>query len=214
MLLVAFIVFARYLDCRFPHSPYRYRLLVLALFGLWPIGVFFRMAYSESTLVAGTLIVLLGIAQGWHIVILAFLTGLVTAVRPVGLAVTAAFFIHVVATPNPGHRRRVLLALATMPVACWGLIVYMGYQYVAFGNPVAFAQTQEHWDYTKRFTGPEKTHDLRHKAESLLAAEPIWGVYTPDLMRNWRYRNPTDPSHGSTVSGKGKSEVESKDSRT
>jgi hypothetical protein len=188
MLVGAFILFAAYLRSQSPKHPAHAGWLALALFGLWPAGFFFRMTYSESTFLAVTLLVLLGMLRRWPLVVLVLLAGLATAARPVGVAVAAAILAHVVCDPSRGSvGRRLVLALASSPLACWGLIAYMAYQYVAFGHPLAFAQTQEHWGVVR-----PSYNDLWHKVESLLAGEPLWGVYTPDPVRNWQRLNSQD----------------------
>ena len=46
----------------------------------------------------------------------------------------------------------------------------MGYQYAAFGDPLAFAKTQEHWSTRGVVSASDK-------ALALLSYEPIWSVY-------------------------------------
>ncbi len=182
MLLSTFIAFSAFLRSRNPQDASFNTFLILAVFGLWPAGFFFRMIYSESTFLFFSVLVLLGIIRRWPLLILAFLTGLVTAVRPVGLAVTAALVWHILSDASRGpFRRRSLLALAYAPIVCWGLIAYVAYQYLAFDAPFAFAQTQKHWNYMGTLQ-----YDLELKVESLLTAEPIWSVYTSDPLRTWR----------------------------
>ncbi len=182
MLLGAFIVFSAYLRSRWPDADRRSRLVVLAVFGLWPAGFFFRMAYSESTFLLVMLLVLLGMVRRWPLPILAGLSGLVTAVRPVGVAVTAALLWHVLTDVQRGPiSRRLYLGLLCLPLALWGLLAYMTYQGYQFNTPLAFAQTQEHWSHPR-----SSKRDFDGKVESLLTAEPVWGVYVPDSIRNWK----------------------------
>jgi hypothetical protein len=78
-------------------------------------------------------------------------------------------------------RGRLLLRAALLaPLACWGLLAYMLYQQLAFATPWAFVQTQEHWTL-----GMPADRRWQAKAESLLALEPIWGVYNPESQRYW-----------------------------
>jgi len=58
-----------------------------------------------------------------------------------------------------------------LPLACWGLLAYLGYQWLQFGEPLAFAKTQEHWQ-------ARETGGFFDKALSLASLEPIWATYT------------------------------------
>lgn len=82
------MLLARYVRVRWPEATAGQRGLVMAIFGLWPLGLFFRMPYAESLFVCGTLVVLYGMVCGWPLLVLALLTGLMTAVRPLGVALT------------------------------------------------------------------------------------------------------------------------------
>jgi hypothetical protein len=199
MLLLSFVLFSVYLRAKWPNVPANVRSSVVGIFALWPAGFFFRMTYSESTLLFFLLIFLYGITRRWPLPVLAVLAGFVTATRPVGVAATAAFFWYVVTdTSRGGVLRRLLLALVYTPIAAWGLFAYMGYQYERFGNPLAFAQTQEHWT-----NGAPLHPEPWEKVESLMAGEPIWGCYdhlsirywgrgdsTGNIFFNWTFWNP------------------------
>ena len=98
------------------------------------------------------------------------------------MAITAALMWYILCDPSRGSLvRRAMLAIVYLPVGAWGLLAYMGYQYVEFGNPLAFAQTQEHWTF-----GIPYHPEPGEKLESLLALEPIWGCYDPDSLRYWK----------------------------
>jgi hypothetical protein len=153
---------------------------VLLAFGLWPTTFFFRMGYSESLFILCALLTLHGIMRGWPLVPLALTAGVATGVRPVGLAVTFAFLFYVVQLPGT-WAARLGRAIACVPLAAWGLLVYMGYLYRVFGNPLAFVQTQEHWT----FPVPPANRDFWAKALSLATLEPIRGVYDSVSPRFW-----------------------------
>lgn len=176
----AFVLMAGYLRTRWPGASGTQRALALAVFGLWPAGLFFRMPYAESLFLCGTLAVLYGMARGWPLLPLALLTGFVTATRPVGVALTAAFAWHLLTRPGESWGVRLARLAALGPVACWGLLAYMAYQAHAFGDPFAFARTQEHWTML-----PPRPGGWQDKAWSLLTLEPVWGVYLPGGPRYW-----------------------------
>jgi hypothetical protein len=188
-LLVAFVLLARYVRLRWPEATAEQRGVVLAVFGLWPLGLFFRMPYAESLFLCVTLALLYGMARGWPFWMLALVAGLGTAVRPVGVALTAAFVWHVLVQPGSRLRAKLGRVLLLSPLACWGLMAYMSYQWLAFGTPLAFAQTQEHWN----FLAPED-RGWPAKLSSLATLEPIWGVYVPSSHRYWdSIRSPGAP---------------------
>lgn len=184
-LLGAFVLLVRYVRLRWPEATAGQREFVLLVFGLWPLGLFFRMPYTESLFLCGTLAVLYGVARAWPLLPLALLTGSVTAVRPVGVAVTAAFLWHILTQPGIRPWAKVGRILILAPLACWGLLAYMAYQWLAFDTPLAFAQTQEHW-----IMQAPSDHNWPAKWRSLALLEPIWGVYVPDSSRYWANVSP------------------------
>jgi hypothetical protein len=179
-LMGAFMLLARWVRVGWPDATADQRMLVLAVFGLWPMTLFFRMPYAESLFLCGTLAVLYGMARRWPLIVLAVLAGLVTAVRPVGVAVTAAFVWHVLTQSGSRPWAKASRAAVLTPLACWGLLAYIGYQWQAFDAPLAFAQTQENWTM-----GAPDDRSWQAKAVSLLTLEPIWGVYEPSSRRYW-----------------------------
>jgi hypothetical protein len=64
------------------------------------------------------------------------------------------------------------------PLAAWGLLAYMAFQWWAFGEPLAFAKTQQFW--SRRPPEP-----FGERVLALLAWEPIWSVYTPRMPGYW-----------------------------
>ena len=102
MLAGAFVILSAYLRSRSPQDDLPNRFLVLALFGTWPAGFFFRMPYSESTFLFFMLLVLCGMVRRWPLPVLVLVCGCATAARPVGVAVTAALAWHILADDNRG----------------------------------------------------------------------------------------------------------------
>ncbi len=179
-LLAAFVLLARYVRLRWPEATAGQRGMVLVVFGLWPLGLFFRMPYSESLFLCSMLALLYGMARRWPLAVLAVLAGFGTAVRPVGVALTAAFAWYVLTRTGQSWGKKAAWVLLLTPLACWGLLSYMGYQWLAFGTPWAFAQTQEHWSM---LAPPDRSWPA--KLGSLAILEPIWGAYLPDYPRYW-----------------------------
>ena len=189
--LVSLVLISSYTRARWPESTPGQRFSVVALFGLWPMGVFYHMPYAESLFAACSLAVFVGMARGWSLATLAVLAGLTTAVRPVGVALTLAVMVH--AWQLPDRRLRSRLALLTMlaPLASWGLLAYMAYQYEEFGDPLAFARTHQFWTHH----APDDL-SFSAKAKSLVTLEPIWGLFHPDSPRFYRHWSEAPPWTG------------------
>jgi hypothetical protein len=185
---VALVLISAYLRTRFPDEPPYTRLTTLTLIGLWPIGFYFRIGYSESLFLAVLALLLLGLARRWPVALLALMAGAATGIRPVGVAATVAVSVHVLLDASRGPlRSRILTAALLVPLGCSGLLAYMGYQKATFGDPLAFAQTQRHWVL---YHPPADAGPL-HKWARLAVAEPIWNVYVPDSPRHWSRIDPS-----------------------
>ncbi|MGH7171280.1 MAG: mannosyltransferase family protein [Gemmataceae bacterium] len=152
-----------------------YACLALALF---PVGFFFRMAYSESLFLLLAILVLYGLVRRWPIVVVAALVGLATAARPVGLALAPPLLLAGWRRYPSGDRRRAALVLAA-PLCVWGLAAYMVFQYVRFGDALAFAKAQIHWS----FRAPSSPEEKLLAAASL---ESLWSVYDESSPAYWR----------------------------
>ena len=170
-------------------STQRGELALLAL-GFSPASLFFRMTYSESLFMLVELMFLLGCYRKWSLGELAFLAGLGTAIRPVGLAFPFTLMWFILHDSAEGSwLRRIGKVVLVSPLACWGLLVFMGEQWMEFSNPIAFAEIQRNWHRMPLDT------PAYEKVMALLTGEPIWGVYTADPRQSWMT---TDP-HGNPV---------------
>jgi len=168
----------QYTRCRFPYAPPQlagYAVLALALV---PPGFFFRMAYSDSLFLFLAILCLYGLEKRWSLVIVAFLIGLSTAARAVGVALIVPLLFEIW-DRYEFRIRQLAVTIATLLLCGWGLLAYMGYQYEAFGNALAFSQTQENWAFRSR-----PNSDDRWLA--VLVGEPIWSVYIPSSSAYWR----------------------------
>ena len=180
-LIAAFAFFSAYLR----KESLLTRWCSLAVLALWPVGISFRVAYSESMLLAVLALIMLGLARRWPIVVLAVIAGAATGVRAVGVAASAAVLLHLLMDASRGTlKKRFLSAAALAPITVWGLLAYMLFQYVQFDTPLAFVQTQKHWS----FYVPEHREPI-YKAMRLAIAEPIWGSYIPGSKRHWTIAN-------------------------
>jgi hypothetical protein len=181
--LAALAFLSAFLRSRYPDQTLARRAITLALIGLNPAGLYFRTAYSESLFLAVAALFMLGLARRWPILVVALVAGAATGVRAVGVACTAAVLLHVLFDRERGSfGRRVLTAAALAPIACWGLLAFMAYQWAEFNNPFAFAIAQKHWG-----NGITPFGDIISPAVRLAILEPVWNAYVPDSGRFWTF---------------------------
>lgn len=166
-----FVVLAAYARCRLVDAPPHACKFSLLALGLWPTTCFCRFAYSESPFLLIVTLAFYAMFRRWPAWTIALLVGMATATRLVGVAMLVPFLLHIWDV-TPSLRRRVLYVALLMPLACWGLAAYMAYLGWAFGAPLAFAQTQQHWRARPPALATEKL-------TALLTLEPVWSVYTP-----------------------------------
>jgi hypothetical protein len=150
----------------------------LLAMGLLPTTFFFRMPYSESMFLLLAVLSLYAIARSWPPVGVAIVVGLATAVRPVGVSLLLPLLWY--AWKRSGSTRAFAWRAAYLvPVACWGLEIYMTYQWRRFGTPFAFAITQKY--HRMRPIG-----SFADEVLALLSWEPIRDVYNPSSEGYWR----------------------------
>ncbi len=144
LLAASFALFALYLRERFPDAPKDFHGYALVMMGILPTTFFFRMAYSESTFLVCEILSLYAMVRRWPLIVVSILIGLGTAARPVGIALVRPSFCTSGIGPRPGWGF-LLKSLLLVPLSCWGLAAYMGYQWLEFGDALAFAKTQANW---------------------------------------------------------------------
>jgi hypothetical protein len=176
-LIAAFVLTLAYVRVRFPDDKRELGEYVLLSLGLFPTALFFRMAYSESLFVLLSVLCLYGMERRWSLLIVAALVGLATAARPVGLALLPPFVLHVWHRSASGKQFGIRLAWL-LPLSVWGIAGYIGYQWLAFGEPLAFMKTQANW----RVYRPSS---LSEKAIALATLKPIWGIFSPSSPAYW-----------------------------
>jgi hypothetical protein len=139
------------------------------------------MTYTESVFIFFSLLALYAMHRRWPLWTIAIVCGLTTAARPVGIALLLPFALHVWNDLLRDRRdfRSVILTVLLCAAACWGLLAYMLYQQVTFGDALAFGKTQEHW--TMR-----EVNGINEKIAALVSLEPVWSVYLPDSPAFWR----------------------------
>jgi len=158
------------------------QIIAVFAFGLFPTSFFYRMAYSESIFLLGSIATLLAIAQKRCVVLVALCAGFTTATRPVGIALLLPVLLYLW-QQAPSWQRFLVRGVWIVPLSLWGLLAYIAYLWLEFGDPLAFAKTQSHW-----LIGPGYVKD--DKLMSLLAFEPIWRVYDPNYPGYWEKLGP------------------------
>ena len=193
--LGALCVLHRYACERKPAgSPAAAELALLACCVL-PASFFFRMAYAESLFLLLTLLIVYGMQARWSDWWLAALVGAATGTRAVGVVLVLVFAHHLwtsrrsgfrdeVPTAEPSHRAKagtdfaLLRGLCLLAVSCWGLLDFMAYLWLEYGDPLVW-QTN-HAAYNRLHDTP-----LGERLLSLLSLRPIWSVFVPGSPGYW-----------------------------
>ena len=176
-LAASFALFGLYLRERSPDAPENFHGYALVMMGILPTTFFFRMAYSESTFLVCEILSLYAIVRRWPLIVVTILIGLGTAARPVGIALVPALLLYI--WDRSQTRWGFLLkSFLLVPLSCWGLAAYMGYQWLEFGDALAFAKTQANW-------AARKTPSAWTKLIALATLEPIWTLYNPAATGYW-----------------------------
>jgi hypothetical protein len=173
-LLLSWLAILAYVRSRTEDADVASVMLCLAL---WPIGIFFRFAYSEPLFLFLAVLTLLGVHRQWPSFTIALIAGAATGTRSVGIALLFPLLWDWWRRSNSvftfGAR---VLGLA--PFACWGLLAYMIFLHLQFGDALAFAKTQVHWGMRSDLAWPTKVL-------TLMTCEPIWSIYIPSSDAYW-----------------------------
>jgi hypothetical protein len=159
-----------------------YPILAMAVF---PTTFFFRMGYSESTFLFLAILSLWLIVRAAPLTVVALVVGLATATRPVGVALLLPLAWYACASATSGRSAVLRLAYA-LPLGCWGMLGFMFFQYLEFGQPFAFALTQTYHRMRPMSTAGDKWL-------ALFSWEPIRDTYNPASPGYWQtlYYYPT-----------------------
>jgi hypothetical protein len=174
-LIFALIVLYRYARLRMREdAPAQ---LAVASAALVPTTFFFRMAYAESLLFLIVVLVLFGIARNWPAYVLALLVGLGTAARPSGGALL--FPLALFLLPKGEDRPFRIARLGWLLVGCWGILAFMAFGWLSFGDPIAFVHAQSKWHVRPHVP-------LGEKVLAVLTFGAIRGVYSESSPFYWR----------------------------
>ena len=170
-LLATFVLLFAYVRQCFPDAPARLPVCVLLALGLFPPTFFMRMAYSESLFLFLTVLAMRAVHRNWRLWHIAGVVGLATATRFTGVALLLPLAIQVRRTVGTARCAAATFA-ALMPLALGGILLFVLFQQLAFGEPSAFIKTQDLW----RHRLPEDRSD---KILGLATWEPVWFAYMP-----------------------------------
>lgn len=176
-LVAAFLTFACYLAHRFPGDAATQGCALLWL-AVFPTTCFFRFAYTESLFALVCCLCLLAIERARALLWIGLLAGAATAIRPVGVAllfpVIAACWER-----SSSARSFAVRVIFLAPLAIWGLLAFMAFQYAEFGDAAAFATAQSQW----RLRPAESPATV---ILALTTLEPLWSVYVPSSPAFWQ----------------------------
>lgn len=183
-LVGAFVMFAVYLQEREKAMSAAARLQSLLCFGLIPSTFYWRMCYSESAFLFVSILAMYGMQKQWRSVLIAGIIGLATSCRVVGISLLVPFAWHLWKIDRSTFRF-IIRGLGAVPLCCWGLVSYMAFQWIEFGTPLAFQQTQQSW--------LELTNPIPFSQQVLdyLTLRPLWQVYDPSCRCYWAYDPPS-----------------------
>lgn len=218
--LAALVVLAFYVRQRYPNAPCEIGDCAVVAAVLFPTGCFFRLAYSESTFLLLTLLAMYAMLRRWRLWEIAFLVGLATAARPVGIALLAPFAIHLVRRTRDENvigpltagdaastvenanatnecrraaaRRRILPCW--FPRALCRLLVFLPLSCWGLAEFLAYQALV--FDEPLATANVQIHWRIRHaaswheKAAALAMLEPVWSVYDPRSPAFWRNRDP------------------------
>jgi hypothetical protein len=174
-----FIVMAAYVRQRYPDGPPWLAGYVLLALGLCPTTFFFRLAYTESLFLFLTILTLYGLERSWPLWLVASIIGLATATRLPGLCLLLPLVLQLWQRSG-GLARFTMRLMWVTSLACWGLAGYLLYQYLAFGEPLAFATAHSHWRYRPPVPFSEKLW-------ALVTLEPLCRVFDENCQACWKW---------------------------
>lgn len=154
--------------------------LTVAVTAVWPTSLFFSLLYSEAMFLALSISTLHYLQNRRLLVRAAVLSGLATACRPVGIILALACIFL---AARRGLRLHRILGIALVSVS--GLLAYMLFLLLKFGDPLAFVDSQ----LNTRVLA-EKDSGLFDSILTALACEPIFGILNPHSPECWTYYAP------------------------
>lgn len=183
-LLAAFIYLHKYAKYRWNDQPAFVADYVLLAFGLFPTTFYFRMGYTESLFVLLCVLTLYGMRQRWPLWSIALIAGLATGTRTLGVALLAPLAIHLLETTS-SWTAAIRRGIAVAPLAVWGLLGFIAYQWITLNEPFAFVRAQQNWAYNL-----DRPTDPLAKVIGLITLTPLRINYDPSCFCYWEGTSP------------------------
>jgi hypothetical protein len=125
-------------------------VLTIALF---PTTFFLNAAYTESLFLALSAGSVWAMRVRKDLLLACVLGGFAAATRNVGMFLVIPLMYEWIRDGGlEGSRERIVGGLLSLSLVPGGLVAYMGYLWLRFGDPLLFYSAQEYWD--RRHTGP------------------------------------------------------------
>jgi hypothetical protein len=184
--VAALVLFAFYVRRRYAGSSEHLPTFVLLAAALFPTGFFFRMAYAESLFLCACILAFYLMERRAPLGLVAVVIGVVTATRIPGIGLLVPFAWHVWRrSASKEECLKKLLYLA--PLACWGIVAYVVFLWLRFGEPLAFIKSQNACNFRIASSWNQKIY-------CLAVGEPLRSVFDPSCPGFWKnlavYKNP------------------------
>ena len=161
-LLASFVLLLKRMDLKFPGWSRRVALDAILLLVLYPSSFWLRMVDAESMFLFLALLFFWALEKKWGWCKTALIAGLATATYPVGIALSVVFLVDLI---NHGKNRSLccLKIVGYAVLSLWGLLLFIAYLGLVFGEPFAFVKTVEFWN--------------GERLRSLLSFQPVWETF-------------------------------------
>jgi hypothetical protein len=171
----SFVLLIKYVQDRFCDLPRNYTSLVLLSFASFPFNLYYAMNFSEPLFLLVAIAAVYGMSRGLNLLSIALMVGFATGIRITGFALCLPLLLCIWKR-SPRLSSFAVRSALLMPVACWGLIVFLVFQHVKFGNALAFYEVHEGWL-------PNGHPPLSDKLAALATLKPIWSIL---FAGSWR----------------------------
>lgn len=175
--LASLLILKSYLSARTAGRNQEVTLLTLLFLSLWPTGLFFRVAYSESLFLLLLVGAMYGMQRNWTPIAIAVVIGAATGTRAVGCALVPVFMYWLWDTGK--LQSSLSRSVGVCACSCWGLLGVVGYQYAMMGESFGFVSSQMAWQ-------PRRIPEIGPYAVILLTGAPIWTVYDSSSAAYWK----------------------------